>query len=112
MFMEASSAWLDTHVCPGLLNCRPFVTGSAKQALGSVHSQPGKAFEIGIVSQASVTQGLIPDAPGLLPGEPTQRHCRAVKRMVGNPRIQVHPAVVIAGNDKVAHMPRLRVLAQ
>src|SRR5690606_29092586 len=56
-------------------------------------------------------EGVVPDLAGALPGvaadcDGGERECA-----VGDPRVEVHPAVVFVRDDVVPHVRRLRVAA-
>ena len=55
---------------------------------------------------------VVPDGASLFPCAPANLHRRQIERVVGNPRVDVHAAVVVAGLDEVLHVGRLRIFAQ
>ena len=68
--------------------------------------------EVGIAGEPPIGQGGVPDLPGSLPRGTADGGGGQVERPVGDAGVDVHAAVVVDGVDEVAHVPRLRVLAQ
>ena len=71
-----------------------------------------ESVKIRILRQVAIANRVVPGITRFFPGVATDCRCGQVKRPVGDARVEVYAAVILARFDEIFHVRGLRVFAK
>src|SRR6266436_3867173 len=106
------AALRDTNQIPGILHRPQLIAPSAVPASSHQLGHRCEIDKLRVRFQFLVTQGLVPDPAGPLPGEAAERHGCQIESPIQNAIVRVDTSVVILCLKIIAHMRGLTIFPQ
>src|ERR1700693_4209818 len=103
---------LYADLLPRILDSLLLYAVGAVTVLGICDGASGECGKACRPLETLVSDRVVPDLSRFYPGIPAERVRDEEKSAVGDPRIDVHAAVVLRSMDVMGHVGRLRILSQ